>query len=56
MSLIGPPKDIYGKLISFEVDGVVFHGAKMGVITKLKEKFAPYLVGIYCLAHTPIMQ
>jgi hypothetical protein len=39
-------------LISFGVDGMLdFQGAKISVIIKLKEKYAPFMLRVYCVAH-----
>ncbi len=44
--------NLASKLISFGVDGVsVFYGAKNGVTTQLKEKFALYMLGVHYVAH-----
>jgi hypothetical protein len=40
------------KLVSFGANGIWdFKGAKSGVTTQLKEKFAPYMVGVHCVPH-----
>jgi hypothetical protein len=44
--------NLVSKLISFGVDGVlIFQGAKSGVTTQLKKKFAPYMLGVHCVEH-----
>jgi hypothetical protein len=44
--------DLASKLINFGAYGIsVFQGAKNGVTTKLKEKFAPYMLRVHCVAH-----
>ncbi len=51
--------NLASKLISFSVDGVlIFQGAKSGVTTQLKNKFAPYMLGVHYVAHqtNPVVQ
>jgi len=44
--------DLASKLINFGVDGMlVFQGAKINVIIKLKEKYAPFMLKVYYVAH-----
>jgi hypothetical protein len=44
--------DLVSKLISFGANGVsIFQGAKRSVTTQLKEKFAPYMLEVHCVAH-----
>jgi len=43
---------LVSKLINFGVNGVlVFQGVKIGVITQLKGKHAPFMLGVHCVAH-----
>ncbi len=46
--------DLVQKLIYFGGDGAtIFEGAKIGVITQLMQKHAPYISGVHCIAwHT----
>ncbi|KAG0594314.1 hypothetical protein M758_UG065900 [Ceratodon purpureus] len=40
------------KCDSFGADGVsVFQGSQTGVTTQLKEKHAPFMLGVHCIAH-----
>jgi hypothetical protein len=44
--------NLASKLINFGAYGVsIFQGAKSGVTAQLKEKFAPYMLGVHCVAH-----
>ncbi len=44
--------NLVSKFISFGANGVlVFQGAKNGVTTQVREKFAPYMLGVHCGAH-----
>jgi hypothetical protein len=44
--------DLTSKLINFGVDGMlIFQGAKINVIIKSKEKYAPFMLRVYCVAH-----
>ncbi len=40
------------RLICFGIDGAsIFQGCRTKVTFQLKEKFVPYMVGQYCMAH-----
>jgi hypothetical protein len=44
--------DLASKLINFGANGVsIFQGAKSGVITQLRKKFALYMLGVHCVVH-----
>ncbi len=44
--------DLASKFINFGANGVlIFQGVKSGVTTQLKEKFAPYMLKVHCVAH-----
>jgi len=44
--------NLVSKLISFGPNGVsIFQGEKSGVTTQLREKFAPYMLRVHCVAY-----
>jgi hypothetical protein len=44
--------DIASKLVCFSVDGALaFQGSKNGVLKQIKEKYAPFAVGVHCCTH-----
>jgi hypothetical protein len=44
--------DIVSKFIGFDVDGVlVFQGVKINVIMQFREKHAPFMFKVHCVAH-----
>lgn len=44
--------DIVSKLLCFEANGVAtFQGDNTGVIQQIASKFAPYCIGVHCMAH-----
>lgn len=46
------PEALASKLLSFGADGVsVLQGHRSGVTTQVKEKYAPFAVGVHCVAH-----
>jgi len=45
-------EQISKKLLCFGADGVsTFQGTRSGVTTQLQTKFAPFYMGIHCIAH-----
>ena len=40
------------RMVSFGADGIsVLQGSRIGVTTELKEHDAPFMIGVYCMAH-----
>jgi hypothetical protein len=45
-------EEIASKLVCFGADGVsTFQGYKSGVTTQIREKYAPFILGIHCFSH-----
>jgi len=46
------PTFLFQKLFCFAVDGVsTFQGTKTGVIKQINTNYAPFSIGVHCLAH-----
>jgi hypothetical protein len=44
--------DIASKLVCFTTDGAsAFQGSKNGVLKQIKEKYAPFAIGVHCCTH-----
>jgi hypothetical protein len=44
--------DLAGKLLCFGADGAsAFQGHKNGVVKQMREKYAPFVLGVHCCAH-----
>jgi hypothetical protein len=45
-------EEIACKLVCFRTDGMsTFQGYKTGVATQIREKYAPFSIGIHCFSH-----
>lgn len=43
---------VASKLVSFDVDGAsTLQGTRSGVMTQVRDKYAPFCIGVHCIAH-----